>query len=451
MALSYFWYGTKPTISFTPTTVTQSEGFEAWPNVNPFFTVTNPSTMPGTEAGWQASTVFVHSGEVVIANEDITDVPGSNQQARIDVSFTIPAYAKNIKIDYFYLQDCEVNFDGLKVYLDGSLIHDYISNGVYNAWTQGTITTAVTGARTLTFEYHKDGKTTIGTDSVYIDDLSVSYTYDTITETPGVELVRFDGSTGYRMMYHLLNLQSPPISFIEQRIPFRPGSIHQHTDIRPRDIEIGVMVEGNTPSDLRTKVRNLVNKLVNVDGVLYAQYSDGTQRRLYCRYSGGLEGEETADTKGSGFYQKVLLTFRAFDPFWYKTLVVSSHITNDIINNVTNNGAWEAYPIIYVDGMSSAIDISIWVTSTAEPEEGSNKRLKINYTIPSGKKLIVDMKKRTVKLDDGTNLYSYIDSVANAFQTIPNNGIKHEIDVDISGTEANGRYHVYLLEPHWGV
>lgn len=448
--ISYLWYGTKPAVTFTPTTVTQMESFEAFPSVNSFFTVTNPSSMPFTEAGWQQTSTKAKTGTYSICNQDIGDVAGSNQQARIDISFTIPDYAKNISITYSYFQDCEAGYDGLKVYLDGTLIHDHISSGTYMTWSSASIITSVTGTRTITFEYHKDGAKSIGADSVYIDGLSISYRYDTISETPGKELVRFDGSTGYSLLYHRVGAQAPPISFIEQRVPFQPGSIHQHTIIEPRDEEIGIKVEGSSPSDLRSKIRNLANKLINIDGVLYAQYTDGTQRRLYCRYKEGLEGEVNSQT-GIGFSQKMILVFRAFDPFWYEPLVISSQSTFNIVHNVVNDGAWEAYPIIYVDGASSAIDISVWVTSEEEPSEGTSSRLKVNYSVPQGKRLVVDMKQRSVKLDDGTNLYSYIDPVANKFQSIPNDGTNYEIDVDISGTETNGRYHVYILEPHWGV
>lgn len=447
--ISYFWYGTKPAISYTSSSpVIQSDSFETFPTVNTFFTVTNPSTMAGTETGWQRTNVRARTGTYSICNQDIGDVAGQSQEARIDISFTIPAYAKNIQINYYYFQDCEQGFDGLKVYLDGSLVHNYITSGSYGVWTPGAITTSVTGARKLTFEYFKDGKTSTGSDSVYVDDLSVSYIYDNITETPGTELIRFDNTGPYRLMYHFVNAQSPPISFVEQRVPFQPGSMYQYTDIQPRDIEMGIMVEGSSPSDLRSKIRTLTNKLINVDGVLYCRYSDGSERRLYCRYKEGLEGETSSKTMGVGFYQKLILTFRAFDPFWYSVDFRSEGTENFM--RYTNDGSYEAYPIIIV-GPCSAPDIAVWKTGTEEPAEGSISRLKINYTVPTGRKLIIDMRKRTVKLDDGTNVYSSIDSIANKFQSIPNDSTNYNIDVDIAGAESNGRYHVYIEKPHWGV
>jgi hypothetical protein len=450
--LDYMWYGTKPEIAFTAATTTQTEDFETFPATELFLTVTNPSTMAGTNAGWMGAGNLAFSGTKSIRSQPMVSVAGTHQYARIDLVFTIPSFARNVKIQYWYYQDSEVGFDGLKVYFNGSLVHNYITSGTYGQWTLGEITTSQRGQCTLTFEYDKDGQTDGGgTDAVYIDDLTVSWDVDTIGETPGQELVRFDGTTGYSLLYHRVGACAPSISFSEQRIPFQPGSIYMNTDIQPRDVELGVLIEGASKSDLRDKVRNLTNKIINVDGCLFAKYDNGSERRLYCRYSGGLEGDETPSSMGAGYFQKVVLTFRAFDPFWYEPLRISSQSTQNFVSSLINDGAWPAYPLIYVDGSSSIIDVAVWVTGGSEPDEGTSPRVKINTSIPTGRKLVIDTRKRTVKLDDGTNLYSFIDSVANSFPSIPNTGTAYTIDVDIDGTEANGRYHVYILKPHWGV
>jgi hypothetical protein len=218
----------------------------------------------------------------------------------------------------------------------------------------------------------------------------------------------------------------------------------------PRDVELGILVKGTSKSDLRDKVRNLANKIINVDGVLYAKYTDGTERRLYCRYMAGMEGEEKPETMGRGYFQKMILVFRAFDPFWYSTGGMQSY-TDQYLHAYTNNGSYEAYPIVYVHGQIINPEIVIYQQGTSEPSSGSGKRLKINYTVPAGKKLIVDMKKRTVKLDDGTNLYSYIDTTDNKFNSIPNDGLTYYVDVDHSGTQGTVRYYSYVMIPHWGV
>jgi hypothetical protein len=447
----YMYYGTKPKITFTPSTTTQSEGFESFPTVNSFFTVTNPSTMSGTTTGWQQSPT-AWSGSFSISNQDLVDIEGTPQTARIDISFTIPSYARNIWIRYIYLQDCEERFDGLKVYLDGALVYDHIATGVYSIWTLSEITTAVTGTRTLTFEFFKDGLKSEGTDAVYIDDLQVSYDIDTIAEEPGEELVRFDGSTGYHLMYHRTGAQAPPVSLVEQRVPLQPGSVFQYMDIQPRDVELGIMVKGANPSDLRDKVRALTSKIINVDGALFARYSDGSERRLYCRYKQGLEGEETPSTMGAGYFQKMILIFHAFDPFWYSTGKCESQTAQNFIYYL-NDGDYEAYPIVFVDGKCTNPDLAIWQTGGAgEPTEGSAERLKVNTTVAANRRLIINTKSRTVKLDDGTNLYASIDPTANKFHAIPPRSANNfAVDVDIDETEEDGRYHVYVETPYWGV
>lgn len=441
----------KPSISFVTNPVTQMEGFES-ATVNSFFTITNPSSMTGTNAGWQRTNTKADGGAYSFTNEDISD----SQTARFDLSFTVPNSAKNIFFTFSFFQDCEELYDGLKLYYFGELLIDFITEAPYGAWSGAQIDLSDSpGEQKFTFEFFKDESTLAGTDSVYIDSFEVYYEIDTIGEIPGTELIRFDGSTGYSLLYQRTGAQAPPISFVEQRIPFQPGSIYQHTDIQPRDIELGILIEGNTPDELRNRIRDLTHKLIGIDGALYCRYTDGSERRLYCRYKEGLEGEESRSTMGSGYFQKVVLIFRAFDPFWYSTGKVESKDASKFIQ-YKNNGSYEAYPIIYIDGPCSNPDIAVWQIGTGgEPPEGSSQRLKLNYVVPDGRRLIVDMKKKTVKLDDGTNLYSYIDSVANKFNSIPPDGseydITYDIDVDIGEPEGEGYYHVYIQTPHWGI
>lgn len=599
------------------------EGFERWPTVNTraIYTVTNPGS--GYTTGWEENTdpAFVKTGVKSLKNANLSQ-PG---KAGIDFTVLIPHSARYAFLVFDYYQDCDSTVgDGLFVYVNGvnKIVPD---DGVYGSWATHNLALD-TGQNKITFEYWKDATAPVGTDSVYIDNVRLIYVVDQITETPGDVIVPFDGSEGYHLMYHRVGAQAPPINFIEHRVPFRAGSRHQHTDIQPRNIELGILVKASSPSELRDKVRELTNKLINVDGALYALYSDGTERRLYCRYLEGLEGEEKKETMGAGYFQKLVLVFRAFDPFWYvweltgyehyalmnkdynkdgiaegysslssgtityhfavdpeenaqKIEVISSGsagawasvyrevnttagntyslqvevktkgavegrfyvswygetgslgkytdfgyvppntdwATYKIPNQVAPEGAtiarvyfqaycrnggetgivwfrkaqWEAsttatdfttsprknilvpysnrsltdrylaafsnygsydiYPVIYVDGPINNPSIVIFKHGESEPAVGSGKRLRINYSVPAGRRLIVDMGKRTVKLDDGTNLYRYLDQTDRAFTLIPNDREAYNIDVDHSGTFGTVQYHVYAEEPHWGV
>jgi Phage tail protein len=450
--IKYMWYGTRPEIRFD---VTESwviqDSFETFPGDN--FTIRNPSTMDGTTTGWLQTDYRAYTGTYSIRSEPMESIAGVHQYARIDFVFEVPSYARNVKINYMYFQDSEEGYDGLKVYFNGALVHNYITNGTYYQWTPGEISTSQRGQCMITFEYDKDGATDGGeTDAVYIDDLEVNWEVESIAETPGTELIRFDGSNGYYLMYHRTGAQAPPVNLVEQRVPFRPGSMFQYLDIQPRDVELGILVEGKSPGDLREKIRNLTTKLIGTDGALYARYSNGKERRLYCMYKEGLEGEETRDTKGVGYFQKLVLVFRAFDPFWYSTGLVASRYASEFAY-YRNTGDYDAYPIVIVDGRCSNPDLAIWQTGgPGEPAEGSSERLKVNTTVAANRRLIVNMKQRTVKLDNGTNLYASIDSTANKFHSIPPRSANNfAVDVDIDGPESDGRYHVYVETPYWGV
>jgi hypothetical protein len=453
--LDYMFYGTKPAIRFDVSErLTLQDSFETFPtSPGNNFTIRNPSTMSGTTTGWLQTDYRAYTGTYSIRSEPMESVAGTHQYARIDFVFDIPSYARNVRIKYMYYQDCEEGYDGLKVYFNGTLVHNYITNGTYYQWTLGQIVTSQRGQCTLTFEYDKDGLRDLGeTDAVYIDDLEVNWEVESIAETPGQELVRFDGSTGYYLMYHRTGAQAPPANLVEQRVPFRPGSVFQYLDIQPRDVELGIMVKGSDPSDLRYKIRDLTTKLIGVDGALYARYTDGTERRLYCMYKEGLEGEETSSTMGAGYFQKLVLVFRAFDPFWYSTGLVASRYASEFAYYL-NDGDYDAYPIVVVDGRCSNPDLAIWQTGgPGEPAEGSSQRLRVNTAIASTRRLFIDMKKRTVQLDDGTNLYGSVDSVSNNFPSVPPRSQNNfAVDVDVDGPEEDGRYHVYIETPYWGV
>ncbi|MBH8600525.1 phage tail domain-containing protein [Thermoactinomyces sp. CICC 23799] len=450
--IKYMYYGTKPTIRFDVSErLTLQDSFETFPGAT--FTIRNPSTMSGTTTGWLQTDHRANTGTYSIRSEPMESIAGVHQYARIDFVFEVPSYARNVRIRYMYYQDSEEGFDGLKVYFNNSLVHNYITSGTYFQWTLGEIETSQRGQCTVTFEYDKDGQKDGGeTDAVYIDDFEVTWDVESIAETPGTELIRFDGSTGYYLLYHRTGAQAPPVTLVEQRVPFRPGSVLQFMDVQPRDVELGILVEGKSPEDLREKIRNLTAKLIGTDGALYARYTDGTERRLYCMYKEGLEGEETRDTKGVGYFQKLVLVFRAFDPFWYETGLLESKSAQNFVY-YKNDGDYDAYPIVMVDGRCSNPDLAIWQTGgSGEPAEGSSERLKVNTTVAANRRLIINTKSRTIKLDDGTNLYASIDSTANKFHTIPPRSTNNfAVDVDIDGAESDGRYHVYIETPYWGV
>lgn len=162
------------------------------------------------------------------------------------------------------------------------------------------------------------------------------------------ETIYLDGRNGYELLYHRVGSGMPKRRFIEDEIPFEAGSIHRATIIEPRDISLGVKIEGSTSSDLNEKIRAL-RRAMRRRGQLYAKMSDG-HRYLNCSYSHGLEGTEQPDVTGQK-WQKEVVSFRAFDPYWYGTQSFLTTFTfPSSLLKVTLSGDEETWPEFFVTG-----------------------------------------------------------------------------------------------------
>ncbi|WP_129692313.1 phage distal tail protein [Gottfriedia acidiceleris] len=211
----------------------------------------------------------------------------------------------------------------------------------------------------------------------------------------------------------------PPIEYVEDEIPLQPGAVLRAFKVKPRDIDIPLFIKASSEIELRNLVRStlrMVNPLKR-DGQIKVVSSDGSQRVLNCRYTGGFEGDEGQENSGI-LWQKTLLTFRAFDPFWYDSSTVvqtfttgqpatffpffplrlsSSTVFADIAIN--NRGDVETYPEWIVKGPGDGIVIRNLTTGEV---------INLNTTLSIGETLIINTKplKKSIKKTDGTNLFS---------------------------------------------
>ncbi|WP_368657626.1 phage tail domain-containing protein [Metabacillus halosaccharovorans] len=211
----------------------------------------------------------------------------------------------------------------------------------------------------------------------------------------------------------------PPISFIEEEVPFQHGTKLRQVKVNARDVDIPLYIETNSPLELRKTIRNTL-KMFNPlkgDGKLRSIAPDGSQRELYCRYSTGLEGNEDNDSKGT-YWQKVILVFRAFDPYWYDTItrvetfttgkpatffpffplrLSSSSVFADA--TIDNTGDVETYPEWIIQGPGENIVIRNQTTRDA---------IFLATFLQEGESIIIDThpKRKTVKKGDGSNLFA---------------------------------------------
>jgi phage-related protein len=479
--VSYFWYGEKPVVNITrPTRTSVLEDFED-ATYDPFFTVRPVSTMANTHYGWLRAS---EAGKAAAGSWSFRTnaSTGHLQNARCDFVFTVPANANTSpdgekpKFEFWFYLNGEKDdastaiYDTLSVYVNNVLWRKYTDAGssisqksgtsYYAPWQQwvketydGTLTPGTT--YTFTFSYDRDsldGAGNFGGDVIYIDELNFTYYTGSasVTFTPGAELVRFDGTTGYSLEGYSGVHAGDNLWFIEHRSPFSSGAYVQATTFNPRDIEFKVYIKGTSESDLNDKLRMLASNLINRDGALYATYTDGTWRYMPARYMEGLEESRNAHDE-TAHTMRAPISFRSHDPFWYK---YQGKTNTDDINSSFTCGDYDAWPIILIDGPAATVpgeSVFVEIKSDSAANLTGADQLKINQGIPTGSTMEIDMKKRTVKLD-GSSIYSSVDSTGRKFAPFPGYGGVYYVDVDCTNdANYNFRYFAYARIPYWGV
>lgn len=211
----------------------------------------------------------------------------------------------------------------------------------------------------------------------------------------------------------------PPVSFIEEEIPFQSGSRLRHINIQARDVDVPLLIKTDSEISLRQKVRDFLRRFnpLKGDGRLKVLSPDGSQRELYCRYSSGLEGNEGRDTNGIN-WQTLVLVFRAFDPYWYdsNTMVQTFKI---------NESPGTFFPIFPLRLSSSAVFADISINNSGDVETwpewiitgpgenivlrnmSTDQVMNLEVSLDVGETITIDTKPyaKTVTKNDGINLF----------------------------------------------
>jgi hypothetical protein len=499
----YFGTRTKTEVQSNTANYTHAFGFETATDQNGFFTITDKSTKQAFETGWQrygARTVGSYTFTPRTGSYSFGAIdPGSNSDSGTDITFTIPTGAQNAVFEVWCFCHAELDdvvwsngwyalYDVFRVYKNGSLVYDFrwsdqnitrteIANwdpynppnvaaattpssrpggqgAPWGSWFQLKFT-LTPGTYTFTFEYERDSGDGVGnptgTNSHYIDDMKVTYTTQAgqVITTPAQPLVYFDGSEGYHLARQWDGAILPPLQHVEYSLPFQPGSVHEYTSIEARDFPIGLFVQCQDSECLRDKLRNLSSKLALQDGALFAEFDDFTTRELPC-YLSEIDQEENSSTTGYGQVFKTILTFRAFDPFWYGPLEEFQTTATSNGTYLNNQGDFENWPIYRIFGPITNPEILL-----KHPDDLSDnayiKKMKLKYTVAAGRIVTIDTRPgyKTITLDDGTNLYSTLDRTLDQMFAIP----KGEWYVDLDGSDYDGteKLVIHWREAYWGM
>lgn len=215
-------------------------------------------------------------------------------------------------------------------------------------------------------------------------------------------------------------LEMPPVSMVEDVVPGHSGARLRDIQIGPRDAVLPFYMEQGSDTALRDLLRSLARRLnpQRGQGRLRHIATDGTSRELICRYAGGLEGSRVMRDAGPN-WRKGALMFRAHDPFWYDTAPISSTFTtgaqatllgdpflpiklaSDTVlgeQTVVNDGDVETWPVWTISGPATSILLENVTTG---------QKIDLPVALTAAQSIVIDTRpfRKTVKRDDGTNLY----------------------------------------------
>ena len=257
--------------------------------------------------------------------------------------------------------------------------------------------------------------------------------------TPSGETVTFispdGGATMLEIEWSAQGRFSPPVIFEEDGVPEMDGLRLRATRHGVKEFVLPVYIADTSEAALRQRMRALVS-IMNPklgDGIIRFGTPAGDHREIVCRYSGGLEMDETLGANSGPLMQRAPVKFRAWSPYYqdvsattfiyvigtpkpffpfFPLVLSSSEVFAD--TTVTNTGDVDTYPVWEIYGPGGDVIIQNLTT-------GKQFDLSAVPDLLVGQGIIVDTTVgiKTVTRDDGTNLFSYLTWDSSLFPLVP--------------------------------
>lgn len=240
------------------------------------------------------------------------------------------------------------------------------------------------------------------------------------------EVFKIDNGTSANVLTDE-GLGMPPVEFVTQRGPFQHGEEVLDYFLRPRTVQIILRKEfcsrilywaGRTA--LLDSVRP--NRAATPAPFILRKYlPNGTKRDLDVYIEQGPNFEPPQNDRWDEHAYQETLRLTAYNPVFYDPIQQSAVATSPTTEltfpitfpilfesfvqtlSISYLGTWEEYPIITANGP---------VTNPSIHNETTNEQVELSYEVPAGQSVIFDFRYgvKTVKLNDGTNLVSYLSS-----------------------------------------
>lgn len=132
---------------------------------------------------------------------------------------------------------------------------------------------------------------------------------------PAINLT--DRHAGYRLMAGATGLDMVRHTYGQRRTPGRAGARTTSVQAEPREIDLPILVQANSASELRERLRRLARAMQPTEGPgrLQVIQPTGESRWVDAWYVDGLEGSEAREAKLPGRWFRGVIGLRADDPY----------------------------------------------------------------------------------------------------------------------------------------
>lgn len=254
--------------------------------------------------------------------------------------------------------------------------------------------------------------------------------------------------------------QMVDVLHIEQETPFEYGSHYKRSKIPARDVALKCMVWGEDRKGLFDSIARL-RSMFNFQrgmGRLKVVTPDRTPLELYCLYSNGLQGATGTNDDGV-CWQKIVLTFRAFDPLFYGQSINQSFLIQEnpqnffpILPAMLSGDAITGELDFFVDGDVEALPNWV-ITGPGENPKltniTSNQALTLeDVSLSAGETITINTRARTILKNDGSNLFPRLKWGTGFWNLNP--GANH-IQIMMVGADETSRIDLMYQPRYWGI
>ena len=273
-----------------------------------------------------------------------------------------------------------------------------------------------------------------------------------------------DGSTltFSRVEWDIRGRWFPTIVVDEETVPGQPGGRLREVRHGPLEFALPVWVEAASDTALRTALRAATYALDPTRGLgtIRVTAPGGDQRDLQCICVDGLSMTEKLGESSTPVAQRLVLAFRALEPYWRATSPTSVSFSSTtppsffpifplrlsasevlVDSAVSNTGDVDAWPVWTITGPGSAVVLRNLTTGATTTFSG--------LSLGVGETMVIDTRPgyKTIAKGDGTNLWTYLASGSLWSLRRGSNAIRLEMAGTTAASGLSLSYYVRYLGP----